>query len=184
MIVRNPVLPAVSWRQPARVAAVLAALALPLAACGGSSDDSADYACPQPFTVQDAERLTHFKPGAGRDPRDIAYEATLVGAAAGCKLTKSTVEVTLIVRIAASAGPSVDPGRTAVPFFVRVIDSSGAIVQGQEFVSEMRLTSANPQAAVREELSLSLSRSVSYRIAVGLKPTPEELNYNRRGRQP
>jgi len=87
------------------------------------------------------------------------------------------------VRIAASAGPSVTPGRTAVPFFVRVIDSSGTIVQGQEFVSELRLTPASPQSAIREELSLTLPRSGAYRIAVGLKPTPEELNYNRRGRQ-
>ena len=181
MIARNPDLRAAPWRVAGRAVAALVALALPLAACGGS-DNSDDYACPKPFTVQDAERLTHFKAGAGRDPRDIAYEATLVSAATGCKLTKTTVEVTLVIRIAASAGPSVDPGRTAVPFFVRVLDSNGAVVQGQEFVSEMRLTAASPQTAVREELSLSLSRSGAYRIAVGLKPTPEELNYNRRGR--
>ncbi len=179
MTARNPISRALSGR----AAAVLAALALSLAACGGSSERDADYACPRPFTVQDAERLTHFKEGAGRDPRDIAYEATLVSATSGCKLTRSTVEVALIVRIAASAGPSVTPGRTAVPFFVRVIDSSGTIVQGQEFVSELRLTPASPQSAIREELSLTLPRSGAYRIAVGLKPTPEELNYNRRGRQ-
>lgn len=168
---------------PGRAATVFAALAVTLAACGGSSSQDTDYACPKPFTVQDAERLTHFKEGAGRDPRDIAYEATLLNAAAGCKLTKTTVEVTLVLRIAASAGPAVSPGNTAVPFFVRVIDSNGTIVQGQEFTSAMRLTASNPQAAVREELSLSLPRSGAYRIAVGLKPTQEELNYNRRGRQ-
>lgn len=179
MTARNPI----SRAFPGRAAAVLAALALPLAACGGSSERDTDYACPRPFVVSDAERLTHFKDGAGRDPRDVAYEATLVSANTGCKLTKAAVEVTLIVRIAASAGPSVEPGRTGVPFFVRVIDSSGAIVQGQEFVSEMRLTPSNPQSAIREELTLTLSRSGAYTIAVGLKPTPEELNYNRRGRQ-
>ena len=178
MIARNPSPRA----RGGRAAALAVALALPLAACGGGADPSADYACPQPFTVQDAGRLTHFRDGAGRDPRDIEYEATLLSAASACKVTKSGVDVTLVVRIAASAGPSVNPGRTAVPFFVRVIDSSGTIVQGQEFVSELRLTPANPQSAIREELSLTLSRSGAYRIAVGLKPTPEELNYNRRGR--
>ena len=160
-----------------------AVVALPLAACGGGRDPSADYACPQPFTVQDAERLTHFKEGAGRDPRDIAYEASLIGAQAGCKLTKNSVEVTLLVRIAATAGPSVSPGQTNVPFFVRVLDSNGAVVQGEDFVSALRLTPSNPQSAIREELSLTLSRSGAYRIAVGLKPTSEELNYTRRGRQ-
>jgi hypothetical protein len=73
---------------------------------------------------------------------------------------------------------------TSVPYFVRVIDSSGAIVQGQEFTADFRLSPSNPRGTSQEELSLTLSRSVAYRIAVGLKPTREELEYNRRARQP
>ena len=54
------------------------ALALLVAACGGSKeDDAANIYCPAPFTVQDAGRLTHFKDGPGRDPRDVEYEAVL-----------------------------------------------------------------------------------------------------------
>jgi len=158
-------------------------LALSLAACGGGSSDDAAYICPTPFTVQDVERLTHFKDGAGRDPRDIAYEAMIVGSAAKCTVKRNTLEVTLVVRIAATAGPSVGAGRTSVPYFVRVVDANNNIVEGQEFAVEFRLTPSNPRNSVQEELSLTLSRSVSYRIAIGLKPTAEELNYNRRGRQ-
>ena len=55
------------------------ALALFLSACGGKSEDSATAYCPAPFTVQDAGRLTHFKDGPGRDPRDVEYEAALAG---------------------------------------------------------------------------------------------------------
>jgi hypothetical protein len=162
---------------------VPAVLALSLAACGGGSSDSGPVYCPTPFTVADAGRLTHFKDGPGRDPRDIAYEASLAGASASCEVRRNAIEVTLVMRVSAVAGPSVTAGQTRVPYFVRVINASGSIVQGQEFTADFRLSSANPRGASREELTLTLPRDGSYRIAVGLKPTIEELNYNRRGRQ-
>ena len=161
---------------------VVFALALTLAACGRGTPE-VTYACPQPFTVQDAERLTHFKDGPGRDPRDIAYEANVASSRTTCELVRNQINVTLLMRIAVSAGPSVGAGPTRVPYFVRVIDESGAIVQGQEFTADFRLTTSNPRSTSQEELSLFLPSGGSYRIAIGLKPTAEELNYNRRGRQ-
>ncbi|WP_421994263.1 hypothetical protein [Reyranella sp.] len=162
-----------------RAFVVPAALALSLAACGSSKDEYVAY-CPEPFTVQDAERLTHFKDGPGRDPRDIAYEAVLTDARSGCKASRRGIDVTLVMRISAVAGPSVSPGTTRVPYFVRVLDASGAVVQGQDFAADFRLSGGSPRGASREELSLFLPHGGNYRIAVGLKPTPEELNYNRR----
>ncbi len=159
-----------------------AVLALSLAACGGGSDSGPIY-CPTPFTVTDAGRLTHFKDGAGRDPRDIAYEAALAGATTSCEARKNVIDVTLVMRVSAVAGPSVAAGQTRVPYFVRVLDGNGAVVQGQEFTADFRLSATNPRGSSREELSLSLPRNGDFRIAVGLKPTVEELNYNRRGRQ-
>jgi len=159
-----------------------AVLALSLVACGGGSDSGSIY-CPTPFTVTDAGRLTHFKDGAGRDPRDIAYEAALAGATTSCEARKNVIDVTLVMRVSAVAGPSVAAGQTRVPYFVRVLDGNGAVVQGQEFTADFRLSAANPRGSSREELSLSLPRNGDFRIAVGLKPTVEELNYNRRGRQ-
>ena len=166
------------------VAFAPALLALTLAACGGSSTPEVTYACPQTFTVQDAERLTHFKEGAGRDPRDIAYEASIVGAATKCSLSRNRVDVTLFLRISVSAGPSASAGRTSVPYFVRVLDSGNNVVQSQDFNADFRLTSGNPRGSSQEELTFVVPVEGGYRIAVGLRPTPEELNYNRRGRQP
>ena len=59
-------------------------------------------------------------------------------------------------------------------------------MQGQEFTADFRLSPANPRGASQEELSLRLpynqiSDLAGYRIAIGLKPTQEELNYNRSG---
>jgi hypothetical protein len=176
----------------ARKFALLApfALAMSLGACGwfgggSKSDDASSVYCPAPLTVADAQRLTRFKDGAGRDPRDIVFEAALIASGTTCELTRNQLNVNVIMRISVNAGPSVGTGTTQVPYFVRVINSSGAVVQGQEFTADFRLSSANPRAASQEELSLRLpynqiSDLGGYRIAVGLKPTQEELNYNRR----
>jgi len=168
------------------------ALALSLAACGwfgssssSTSSDSSNVYCPTPLTVQDAQRLTRFKDGPGRDPRDIVYEAALIASGTTCELTRNQLNVTMLMRISVNAGPSVGTGVTQVPYFVRVISSSGAVVQGQEFTADFRLSSGSPRSASQEELALRLpynqiSDLAGYRIAVGLKPTQDELNYNRR----
>ena len=165
---------------------VPAVLALALAGCGGSSKQeiAASY-CPTPLTVQDAQRLTRFKAGPGRDPRDVMFEASLAGAGVACSVRRNAMDVTLIMRVAVSAGPSVGTGVSSVPYFVRVLDASGAVVQGREFNADFRLSQTNPRGLSQEELTLSLpynqiSDLGGYRIAVGLKPTPEELDYNRR----
>ena len=166
------------------------ALALSLGACGwfgGGSSKSADsynVYCPTPLTVADAQRLTRFKAGPGRDPRDIVFEAALVASGTTCELGRNQLAVNLIMRIAVNAGPSVGAGTTQVPYFVRVINNSGGVIQGQEFTADFRLTPANPRGASQEELTLRLPYSqisdlAGYRIAIGLKPTQEELNYNR-----
>ena len=165
------------------------ALALSLGACGwfggGSKSDDSNYVyCPTPLTVADAQRLTRFKDGPGRDPRDIVFEAALIASGTTCELTRNQLNVNVIMRISVNAGPSVGPGATQVPYFVRVINNSGGVVQGQEFTADFRLTSGNPRGASQEELTLRLpynqiSDLAGYRIAIGLKPTQEELNYNR-----
>ncbi|TAJ39460.1 MAG: hypothetical protein EPO67_00970 [Reyranella sp.] len=163
-------------------------LMLLLAGCGGGGAEEARAYCPQPFTVQDAGRLTHFREGAGRDPRDVEWAAQLGQVRATCTLRKSQMEVNLILRIAVAAGPSVSAAPTRVPYFVRVIGSQGTVVQGQDFIADFKLSSGTPRSGSQEELSLSLPYSKladlnGYRIAVGLKPTMAELDYNRRGGQ-
>jgi hypothetical protein len=160
-------------------------LALILGACGGgSSSENVRAYCPSPLIVQDAGRLTRFKDGPGRDPRDIVYEAVLAGAGTTCEAGRNQLTVNLVMRISVNAGPSVGAGVTRVPYFVRVLNASGSVVQGQEFNADFRLNTGNPRATSQEELSLrlpygQLSDIGGYRIAVGLKPTQEELNYNR-----
>jgi hypothetical protein len=169
----------------------LVALAPALAGCGwfgggGSNKEAAAAAyCPTPLTVQDASRLTRFKDGGGRDPRDVAFEAVIVQSNAACSINRNTLDISVYIQIAASAGPSVSPGTTRVPFFVRIIDGSGNVVVGRDEFADYKLSAASPRAMSREELGIKIpfnqiSDAGGYRVAVGLKPTQDELEFNRR----
>ena len=166
--------------------ASLALAALVLAGCGSSAKEqqAASY-CPQPLTVQDAQSLTRFKEGAGRDPRDVMFEASLVNAGTKCQVSRNKLEVDVILRISVNAGPSVGTGVTRVPFFVRVIDANGTVVQGSDQLADYKLSAASPRGLSQEEMAVGLPFSNladlgGYRIAVGLKPSQQELDYNRR----
>jgi hypothetical protein len=172
-----------------RKLAPLAAVALVLAGCGGRSEKeqaAASY-CPQPLTVQDAQRITRFKEGAGRDPRDVVFEAAMVNAGTACKIGRNRMEVDVVMRIAVNAGPSVEGGVTRVPFFVRVIDSGGSVIIGKDELADYKLSPASPRGMSDETVAVTLPYAElrelgAYRIAVGLKPSQQELDYNRRGR--
>lgn len=161
-------------------------LVLALAACGGPSKEEVAIRtyCPSPFVVQDAQSLTRFKPGPGRDPRDIAFQAALTGTGVSCEGGRGKLEVTLKLRLSVDAGPSVAGGTTSVPYFVRLLSGSG-VSEGQDFNATFKLSTTSPRGASVEEIALTLPYSQpsdlgAYRVAVGLKPTQEELDYNRR----
>jgi len=166
------------------ISALIAGLAL--AGCGPSAKEevAANY-CPNPLSVGDVERLTRFKPGPGRDPRDIVFEAAIGSASTACAIKKNSMDVDLILRVAVNAGPSATAGVTHVPYFVRILNGRNEVVQGQEFNADFKLSQASPRGVSDEKLTLNLpfnkvSDLGSYRVAFGLMPTEQELEYNRR----
>jgi hypothetical protein len=171
-----------------RKLAPLAVLALILTGCGGRSakEQAAASYCPQPLTVQDAQRITRFREGAGRDPRDVLFEAAMVSAGTACTMGRNRLEVDVVMRIAVNAGPAISAPLTRVPFFVRVLDSGGSVIVGRDELADYKLSQRSPRGVSEETVAVTLPFSElrelgGYRIAVGLKPTPQELEYNRRG---
>ena len=171
-----------------RKVALLAPVALVLVGCGGRSqkEETAASYCPKPLTVQDAQSITRFKPGTGRDPRDVVFEAQLLGAAASCSIGKRSMEVEIVMRIAVNAGPSLAGGTTRVPFFVRVLGAGDRVVQGSDQLADYKISPTSPRGVSDETMAVTLPYGElrdlgGYRIAVGLKPSAEELQYNRRG---
>jgi hypothetical protein len=170
-----------------RTVAGLAVMGLVLTGCGGRSakEQAAASYCPSPLTVQDAQRITRFKEGSGRDPRDVVFEAAMVNAGVKCQMGRNKLEVEVVMRIAVNAGPSVSGAVTRVPFFVRVLGAGGNVIVGKDEFADYKLSSRSPRGVSDETVAVTLPFSDvhdlgAYRIAVGLKPTPQELEYNRR----
>jgi hypothetical protein len=171
------------FRAPATLA--LLPLVLSLAACGPSQKEiTADAYCPTPFTVEDARTLTRFAAGASQDPRNVLFEAELGAVGFACKLGKNQMELNLTLQIGVNAGPA-NQGVASVPYFVRVLGANNAVMQGREFNADFKFSKSSPRGVSQEQLTLHLPFAqigdmMNYRIAVGLRPTQQELDYTRR----
>jgi hypothetical protein len=159
-----------------------------LAACGKSQEERSELraACPQALRVQDAATITRFRPGAGKDRTDVMFQAELGQVAIACAMRRNTVAVDLTVPIVVTEGPALTERAANVGYFVRIMDPSGTIVQGRNFAADYRFSGNRTRQGSAEQLALNipLPQGVSgsgYTIAVGLLPTPEELEYNRSG---
>ena len=155
-----------------------------------SSDASVVY-CPQPLTVADAQRLTRFKDGPGRDPRDVVFEAALVASGTTCELSAQPARRR---RDHAHLGQCRPVGRrghdAGAVTSCACIDASGAVVQGQEFTADFRLIGGQSARHLaggdcRCRLPFNqISDLGGYRIAVGLKPSPGRARLQPPGNRP
>jgi|HigsolmetaAR203D_1030402.scaffolds.fasta_scaffold00476_23 hypothetical protein len=162
---------------------------LGLAACG--TDDTAwnpddPQGCPSVRIVSDADRITQFRDGPGRDLTDVVARGVIADFSGECAYEGNTVTVDLDLVIGAEKGPAAaagDPARFV--YFVAVADPELNILNKREFDTEIAFEGASSRAAVMEELVqvIPLERPVDgqyYQVLVGFQVSPEQLDYNRR----
>lgn len=166
----------------------LGLLSVGLAGCGRSLEQQAllRAECPQAMRVQDAASLTRFRPGAGRDRTDVLFQAELGKVDIACGIRRNRVDVDLTVEIVVTAGPALRERSANVGYFVRLLDRSGAVTQGRNFSADYTFAGNRSRTGSSEQIALTLPLADNqaggdFTVAVGLLPTPEELEYNRRG---
>jgi hypothetical protein len=173
-----------------RLAGLLAPalVAAGLAGCGPSTQERSALraACPQAMRVQDAATLTRFKSGAGRDRTDVLFQAEVGKVDIACSPRKNRVDVDLTMEILVAEGPALKERVANVGYFVRLLDASGNIVQGRNFAADYRFSGNRTREGSSEQIALNIPLAEgqaggAFTIAVGLLPTPEELDYTRRG---
>lgn len=164
-------------------------LALVAAGCGMFGGARvAQHPCPQAGILKDAQQLTKFLPGPGRDLTDVAFEVRLANVRTRCAYGESGVKIDMLVDIAAERGPA-DKSRKAVfSYFVAIADPAGTVLARERFTALIPFVPNISRALAAEELEqmipLPRGRSAeNYRIIVGLQVTREELEFNRRPRQ-
>ncbi|HJQ58807.1 MAG TPA: hypothetical protein VJ890_18010 [Vineibacter sp.] len=165
----------------------LGVLSAALAGCGRSLEEQSILraSCPQAMRVQDAASLTRFRPDAGRDRTDVLFQAELGKVDIACNLRRNRVDVDLTVEIIVTEGPALRERAANVGYFVRLVDPSGAVVQGRNFAADYKFAGNRNRAGSSEQLSLTIPLAEGqdgggFTVAVGLLPTPQELDYNRR----
>ena len=155
------------------------------------SNNGIVLACPVEQVLKDANKLTRFQQGGGKDLVDIDYEADLKSVQLTCttdvdkesRIGTMTVEVvnTFVVK----RGPANQQKRAQVPYFVSVTDQNRNILYKEKFALDANFGGNKSQLTLRNTpiiLDLPLNPKLigqSYRIYSGLELTKEQLHYNR-----
>ena len=162
-----------------------AALALAALLAASSSPDQYAPACPGLRLLPDAADLTRFN-GHGQDVTDMMLSAHIAAVPATCKPgSKGVVDATMNVIMTVNRGPAL-PGRASqVPFFVTVMDGDRVLQQKDYVTPAVFPPNVDQGKATSEEIFMEFpvtptKSAAAYTIVVGLRLTPDELQYNRR----
>ncbi len=148
----------------------------------------AQLPCPQAGILKEAQRLTKFRPGAGRDLTDVVFQVRLANVRTKCTYDKSGVKIDMLVKITAERGPADKSRKAAFAYFVAIANPAGNVLARERFAARIPFVPNISRAIATEELEqiipLPRGRSAeNYRIIIGLQLTREELEFNRRPRQ-
>lgn len=172
-----------SGRNRMIVGAAAAATLLALAGCG--SGVKAPQACPPVLILADAESLTQYRPGAGRDITDIEVQGQITGFRGVCEATKTGLDVTVAVAFELQRGAADTDRVASFSYFVAVPDFYPAA--GAKAVLPVRVGFPEGTERVRfvdEEVTLTLPRRegadpATHDIYVGFQLDHEQLRHNR-----
>jgi len=180
---------------PGRFLVLLAGILL--AGCSALSKKEPGPACPTASVLEDANRITVYRPGPGRDIADIVYEARLISVEGDCSYqidenAKSdagpvykSVSVNLRPRFIVTPGPAMSGYTATVNYFVAIPEFYPHPEGRSEFTAEVETSAARTQVDVTDsniEISIPLNekrRGDSVGIFVGFVLTDEQLRENR-----
>ena len=162
----------------------LLGLAFLLAAC--SSDEDVSFACPPAVLVPNADRMVRFE-GPGRDLTDVDFEVELEQPFIACSFDDDdyAIEADLRLRFTAERGPADADREAKFEYFVAIATAIGQrVVAREEFGLIIPFEGNRTRVAVVEQLEpkiplRSTETGNEYRLFVGFKLSPEQMNYNK-----
>ena len=157
------------------------------AACSGTK--APPRACLPVLVPRDADTLIKFRPGPGRDPTDVMFEARIADFVGTCDFARSgaatvDIKVTLDVR----RGPANAGGTAAFTYFAAIPRYFPNPAGKREMPVQVAFKDALGRAVAQEELRLVLpigrdEPTEDIPIYLGLQLTPAEIEYNKSHRQ-
>lgn len=143
--------------------------------------------CPRVVKVGDATSLTRFV-GAGRDVKDVAFQAQVGEIASGCSYvsedSKTRINMTMRVQTIASRGPALEGDNADFQYWVAVARIDGEVLNRDAFDVEIDLSGNATRAQSVDELEQNIflrsgEAGDNYVIYVGLVLSPDEVRFNR-----
>jgi hypothetical protein len=143
-----------------------------VAACAGHA-----AACPTAAVHPETQTLRQM--GAGGDPAQKAYDATLSLPKVACTAGGGATKVSLTFKVDATLGPNVEARPVRAPYFVAVL-AAGEIVAKEVFPVTLSFGAARTTLSFEETVDkITLpargNGQARYEILVGFQLTPEQL---------
>jgi hypothetical protein len=173
---------------------VLAGCAAMLSACGFFvKKEPPPGPCARAMILADAEQITYFRDGPGRDILDVSYSGRLNRVFADCQYDMNkdrtgVMEVRVYVAIDAERGPANSDRIAPYRYFVTLVDANREPVAKNVFdltaqfpgnVTRMVLT----DDTVEMKVPIAAGQSgKDFTILVGFQLSESQLEYNRRAR--
>lgn len=186
-----------AWLRPRVIAVVL--MGLTGTACGvvtGVFDKPIPPSCPSVSILSNAERVTIFRPGPGRDLIDITAEARIDDFIARClyDVDEETgigrVNVELSLGMTAARGAANVDGVAEFDYFVTLMKLDKTILTKNTFTvfapfkgNRFRLSAYDEPVILTIPIEPPQTGQ-DFLIYVGFQLTPDQLQYNRLTRQP
>jgi hypothetical protein len=165
----------------------IAALVLPLAACGLFDDPPPP--CPLVSIMDQAKEVTNYRAGPGRDLTDVTYHVAIGDLAYECDYDfddgRNSVTIAFNILLVAERGPAAEGGRIEVPYFVAVTDPERRILAKRQFSAILEFDGNAVRTQKVEELAQVIpfphdADGSEYRSFIGLQLTREQLDEIRR----
>ena len=178
--------------------AVLSGFCSVLMACEASGDLNPFYgpkvvvpACPTVKLLRDADKVTAYRPGPGRDITDILYEAKLAGFSGECEYvgdggTFHEVVVSVRAKFDLVRGPADATRMAELKYFVAIPEFFPAPEGKRQFVRRVRFPTGRNNITINDdfvEIRIPLTKDrkgPGSRVYIGFHLTQDQLNLNRR----
>ena len=175
-------------RRIARIAACagLVAVAIALGGCGMFNRRPVPP-CPPVLVVGDANTLTVYREGPGRDVTDVMFNARIADFQGGCEWNRARTEVDIELRVLfdVERGPANRDRKAQYRYFVAIPAFHPAPEGKQIFGSEVTFPENVSRMRLGDTVRLSIpiptsKRPDEYPVYIGFQLTPEKVEQNRR----
>lgn len=166
------------------VSAVLVSAFLALAGC---SSDAPPPPCPPAGTPAPLDSFTQFEPGGSQDLTQVRFSGRIAQVKQVCEYDETGVDVDLAIQVIVERGPADRSRQADLQYFVAVENGPGNITAKQVFDVAVPFAGNSRRLARLEEIELRIPAPSGRgfqetRVLVGFQLSPEQLEYNRRGK--